>query len=152
MDPSEVARWIARNLPGVVAKRSWGEDAWFYNPGGMFANGAYFLTIKRQDGPNDRASRLDRTGVWRMNFGLPAEDFEARFGARPPRPPKGGVCDGPWIYDAPDLLTPHPVYGWMGWAAIVNPSRRRFAEIEPLLRAAHRKARRAYECRARKAA
>ena len=50
METQEVARWIGGTLRGVVCKESWGEVAWFYNPGGFFANGSYFLTIKRWDG------------------------------------------------------------------------------------------------------
>ena len=152
METQEVARWIGGTLRGVVCKESWGEVAWFYNPGGFFANGSYFLTIKRWDGPNDKASRLDRDGVWRLNFGLPREQFEDRFGPRPARPPKGGVCDGPWDYAALDQLSPHPVYGWMGWVAINAPSKRTFEALKPLIREAHVKAKRGFETRTAKAA
>ena len=34
-------------------------------------------------------------------------------------------------------LTPHPVYGWMGWVQVLNPSEARFAQLRPLLREAY---------------
>ena len=152
MEPKEIANWIGRTLPGVVCKESWGETAWFFNPGGFFANGGYFLTIKQANGPHDRASRLDRDGVWRLGFAMPLDRYEARFGPRPARPLKGGVCDGPWAYDALDRLTPHPLCAWRGWAAINAPSRRRLEDLKPLIRDAHREARARFEARARSGA
>lgn len=152
MEPKEIAAWATRALPGAVCKESWGEAAWFYNPGSFFANGAYFMTIKRSDGPNDAASRLEREGVWRLSFGLPYDRYETLFGGRPARPGKGGVIDGDWPFDAIDRLTPHPVYGWMGWAAINCPERRSFETLKPFLKEAHRKARLTFEARARRAA
>ena len=152
MESLEIARWAGRTLRGVTCKESWGETAWFYNPGGFFSNGTYFMTIKASDGPNDRASALDRYGVWRLSFALPPEAFEDRFGPRPARPPKGGVCEGAWSYDALDVLTPHPVYGWMGWAAVNAPSRRSFEALKPLIRMAHGRAKRGFEAQAKEAA
>ena len=152
MEPRDVAQWIAEALPCVTVKASYGETAWFYNPGGFFANGTYFLTLKRANGPNDRASRLDREGVWRLSFGLPPSIYEERFGPRPARPAKGGICDGGWAYDAIDVLHPHPIYGWMGWVAVNAPTRRRLEEVKPLIHAAYDKARAGFEKRTRAAA
>ncbi len=120
-------------LDGIVGKRSWGEIAWFHNPGGVFASGAYVATIKLRDGPNDNASRLDADGAMRLNFAMPRADFIARFGQPPLRPPKGGSIEGPWDLAARDRLQPHPVYGWMCWAAIANPSAARAESLKPLL-------------------
>lgn len=100
---------------GVVPKGIWGETSLFYNPGQALANGVYFCNVKQHDGPNDRASQLDRPGVFRLSIGLSQETYEALFGTRPPRPPKGGVVGLPYDFAALNELTPHPVYGWMGW-------------------------------------
>lgn len=35
---------------------------------------------------------------------------------------------------------PHPVYGWMGWMCILDPSEASFASAGPLIREAHHKA------------
>jgi hypothetical protein len=133
-------RWMLA-FPDVVEKASWGERAFFVNPGGVLASGAYFATCKLKDGPNDAASRLDARGAWRFNIGLPPALFEARFGPRPARPPKGGVVGGDWDFTAEDRPTPHPVYGWMGWIAIVNPRAATLDGLEVEIEAAYQKAR-----------
>lgn len=119
---------------------AWGEVSFFVNPNGRLKRGAYFATIKQKDGAHDRASALDRGGLWRVNFGLPKGDFAALFGAPPARPAQGGVVTGPWDFTALDVLTPHPVYGWMGWVAILNPSMGSMALLRPLIATAHAKA------------
>jgi hypothetical protein len=60
--------------------------------------------------------------------------FVQRFGAVPPRPPKGGVVALPG-YDLTrlDELMPHPVYAWMSWTQILSPTPDRFEELRPLL-------------------
>jgi hypothetical protein len=47
---------------------------------------------------------------------------------------------GPWDFTALDILTPHPVYGWMGWAAIINPSADSMLALRPLIAMAYDKA------------
>lgn len=131
---------------GVAEKESWGERAFFVNPGGRLASGAYFATIKTADGPNDGASRLGG-GRWRLNLGLPKPLFLARFGQPPGRPGKGGIVAGDWDFSAMDMLMPHPVYGWMGWVAVVSPSAATLEALAPLLDAAYDKALGAARCR-----
>ncbi|MGK8234671.1 DUF6194 family protein [Roseovarius sp. MS2] len=110
-----VHSFITNELDGVVPKDAWGETSYFYNPGHVFQRGTYFATIKQKDGANDRASHLDRSGVWRLNLGVSKEVFFGLFGPPPPRPGKGGVIDGGWDFAASDQLMPHPIYGWMSW-------------------------------------
>lgn len=127
-------------LPDVRPKASWGETSFFVNPGNQLKNGAYFATIKDHDGQNDRASDLGRDGVWRLSLGIGPKAFEARFGPRPARPSKGGIIDGPWDFTASDLLTPHPIYGWMGWVAINCPAPATLETLAPLIETAHQRA------------
>lgn len=108
-----IARLLAR-YDGTVSVEAWGETSIFYNLGRTLPRGVYFATVKRKDGANDRASRLDRPGVWRFNVGAPRPLYLERFGPPPPRPSKGGVVEGAWDFHALDRITPHPVYGWMG--------------------------------------
>lgn len=128
---------ILAAFPGLAPKRTWGETSLFYNPDGILPNGVYFATVKEHDGANDKASNLDRPGVFRLSFGLPRGDYEARFGPRPPRPAKGSSVATGHDFTATDELMPHPVYAWMGWVQVLSPSRRTFAAIQPLLSAAH---------------
>jgi hypothetical protein len=135
----EVHAYLTTEFNGLAVKPSWGERACFYNPDGQFANGVYFLTIKERDGANDRASALDRPGVWRMNFGLTKPDYAELFGPRPLRPAKGGVIEGPWDFTRLDELMPHPIYGWMGWVCVLSPTQDTFERCKPILSKAYRK-------------
>lgn len=150
IDPAQVIDHAAA-LEGVQVHRAWGETSCFYNPGGVFARGTYFLTIKEKDGDNDRASGLDREGVWRLNIGTAKPDFEALFGPPPKRPGKGGTIEGPWDFTSLDQITPHPVYGWMSWIAIVSPRPETWRRCIPLVDSAYAKARTTFERRLRAA-
>ncbi|MEM9715380.1 MAG: DUF6194 family protein [Pseudomonadota bacterium] len=123
MTPHAIQTDLTTRFADIIPTSSWGETSFFYNPGAKLKRGVYFATIKEKDGENDRASDLNRDGVWRFNLGLPPKLFEEHFGPRPARPAKGGIIAGDWAFTAADVVTPHPVYGWMGWVAVLNPSK-----------------------------
>lgn len=149
MDVDAVLAALLARHDGVVAVETWGETALFYNPGRALPRGVYFATVKRRDGANDRASRLDRPGVFRLSLGASRALFVARFGAPPARPPKGGAVVGPWDFTVLDECTPHPVYGWMSWVSILNPSAASFEALRPMAQAAHARAVAGFEKRLR---
>lgn len=140
MSPREISEVIVSRFPGVIAKISWGETAFFYNPDHSLPNGAYFCTIKDHDGKNDGASKLDRQGVFRVAIGLPSDTYVGLFGAKPSRPQKGGVVDTGHDFTRVNELMPHPIYAWMGWVQMLSPAKRRFADILPLIEMAHQAA------------
>lgn len=142
-----VHRFITQELEGVVPKDAWGETSYFYNPGRVFDRGTYFATIKQKDGENDRASNLDREGVWRLNMGVSKGCYFELFGPPPPRPGKGGIVDGGWDFTAKDQLTPHPIYGWMSWLSVLNPSNENWEKCRLLLSGAHMRAQGKFEKR-----
>lgn len=135
------------SLDGVNVVEAWGETSFFYNPGHRLARGTYFATIKDRDGTGDKGSHLDRTGVWRLNLGVSVGTLTDLFGARPARPAKGQVIAGLWDFTELDTLTPHPVYGWMGWVAILNPSAGSWERCQPLIEDARERARASFEKR-----
>ena len=137
MSPNQIIEEIARRLPGVVPKSSWGETSLFYNPGKLLPNGVYFCTIKERDGENDQASRLNREGVFRLAIGLPPTTYRELFGAKPPRPTKGGVVKTGHQFDALNELMPHPIYAWMCWAQILSPTEEMFSRLFPIIEEAH---------------
>ena len=124
MKPENILQYCLANLEGTVRTESWGESGIFYNPGGVLKRGVYVLTVKEKDGANDRASQLNRPGIYRVNLGLRKETYTRLFGPLPSRPPKGGVVSAGADFTALDRLMPHPVYAWMGWIAALNPLRR----------------------------
>ena len=139
MTPAVLVEAMMRRHPDLVRTESWGETGLFLNPRTRLRRGVYVATLKSRDGENDRASALDRPGIFRLNIGVPPARFEAEFGPRPVRPAKGQASPGP-DYAQLDRLLPHPVYGWMGWVCILNPSESRWPQIAELLDAAHAKA------------
>lgn len=138
--PEAILADLLARRDGLIAVETWGETALFLNPGRRLPRGVYCATLKTRDGANDRASRLSRPGVFRLSLGLPRPLYLARFGPPPPRPPKGGTIAGGWPFAELDRLTPHPVYGWMVWAAVLNPSGETFKDLSPLIEAALDKA------------
>ena len=133
MEPRDILKYCLNELPGTVETSSWGETGVFYNPGHVLKRGVYVLTVKEKDGENDRASRLDRPGVFRVNLGLRRETFVRLFGPLPARPAKGGVVDMEEDFSARNRLLPHPVYAWMGWICALNPSPELFEQLKPLI-------------------
>ena len=140
MTPQNIREWILAEFDHVVPKPSWGETSFFVNPANKLPSGTYFATIKEKDGENDKTSNLNRDGVFRLSFGPGKEAFGAKFGAPAARPPKGGQIAGDWNFEELDVLTPHPIYGWMSWMAILNPTTISFKECQPLLSQAYEKA------------
>ncbi len=140
MHPEEIIDEICKRLDGLYPKTRWGELSLFYNPGEVLPHGVYFCTIKNHDGENDRASNLDREGVFRLAMGLTPKTYLRLFGPRPARPARGGVVDIACDFTLLNVLMPHPIYAWMGWAQLLNPSRERFEAIFPLIAEAHKAA------------
>ena len=137
MNPAEIASTITSRLSDVVPKSSWGETSLFYNPGRKLPHGVYFCTIKEHDGENDKASQLDRLGVFRVAIGLAGPTYARLFGPKPKRPNKGEVVRFDCDFAELGRLMPHPIYAWMGWAQVLSPSKDLFEEIFPLIEEAH---------------
>jgi len=150
MKPTDVIHAITTTFSGLVPKQSWGETSLFYNPDKALTNGVYFCTIKEQDGANDMASQLNRLDIFRLSFGLPATHYERLFGARPPRPPKGGCVATGHDFTVTDILQPHPIYGWMGWVQVLSPSTTTYITLQPLLSIAYEYAIRTYTNRTKR--
>ena len=150
MTPDQLQNRITAAFPNVVPKASWGETSFFVNPNNILPSGAYFATLKEKDGENDKASSLDRDGIFRLNFGPGKLAYESLFGAKPARPTKGEIISGTWDFTELDQLMPHPIYGWMGWMCILNPSIATFDKLFPLLEKAYEKAQKTVEDRIKK--
>ena len=73
-------------------------------------------------------------------MGVPKSVFLAHFHALPERPAKGGFVSGNYDFTAINQLLPHPIYAWMGWMCVLNPSESMFEQCKQLLQAAYDKA------------
>ncbi|GAA3631490.1 DUF6194 family protein [Microlunatus ginsengisoli] len=116
---------VLRPSPGDGSPElSWGDVFFYYAPDGVVPRTQPFATIVTKDYPDDRGSRLDAAGRFRLNI-------EARELA--------GVADAD--PSAEDVLFPHPVYGGLGWVSVVAPAERTRAVVTDLLARAHDAAR-----------
>ena len=137
MKPEEIINHIENAFEGAKPKSSWGETSLFYNPNNLLPNGVYFCTIKEKDGENDKASKLDRKGIFRVSIGLSKITYESKFGSRPTRPAKGCIICTNDNFTQTTKLMPHPIYGWMSWVKILNPDKNKFEKLLPLLKEVH---------------
>lgn len=147
--PEPIERDLVSRYAGLRAIDAWGERSLFYNPDGRLARGVYFATIKQRDGVNDRACALDRDGVFRVNTGVSRATYTALFGPPPRRPARGRAVATGHDFTRLDTVMPHPVYAWMGWVCVLNPSPRTWAQMAPLFDESHRLAQDKFGRRAR---
>ena len=133
MNANDILNYCVENLDGVVLDKNWGERGIFYNPGSVLKKGVYILTIKEKDGANDNASNVSREGIYRVNLGIRKETFREMFSFVPPRPPAGGVVEMDYDFSQLDTIMPHPVYAWMGWVCVLNPTEQTFDKLKPLI-------------------
>lgn len=150
MDAEHIIKYVLMNYSGVVLKSLWGEKALVYNPGDQLPNGTYFVFIKEKDTKNDKASNLDRDGVYRINLGIGKKTFLSLFKELPSKPPKGGVMKTGHNFQEFDRIMPHPVYGWAAWICVLNPSEENLQRLKPLLDEAYHLAKDRFEKRMKK--
>lgn len=137
MKPEEILNDCLQHLEGCVLTESWGEKGIFYNPGRKLKRGVYVLTIKEKDGANDKGSNLNRPDIYRVNLGVRKNTFVSLFGAVPKRPAAGKIVDMNYDFAAVDEILPHPVYAWMSWICVLNPSEHTFEQIKPYIQEAY---------------
>lgn len=140
MNRNNIEAYVLENFEDVHPLDSWGERSFFLNPGRQLKRGTYFATLKEKDGENDKASHLDRDGVFRLNMGVSKRRYLSLFSHLPKRPAKGCFIEGGYDFQKIDAILPHPVYGWMGWVCVLNPSHETFEDCKNLLDNAYSKA------------
>ncbi|WP_420813904.1 DUF6194 family protein [Phytoactinopolyspora endophytica] len=116
---------------------AWGDHFFYYAPGGEIPGQAQpYATIVTKDYPDDALSDLDPAGRWRVNIHVGRAEFTELTGEDPKD------AGASWDFSMADVFLPHPVYGAMGWIAVVNPSHRTMPAVVALLRRAHEDAKR----------
>jgi hypothetical protein len=124
---------------------SWGDTFFYYAPDGVVPKATQpFATIVTKDYPDDEGSGLNRPDTFRLNFLAGKEAFISWTGHEPREPTARHVDPS-----VADTVIAHPVYGSLGWLAVVNPGTRTETAIRELLRTSHRLARVRYQRRAR---
>lgn len=137
MKPDKILQYCLENLEDVVLIESWGEKGIFYNPQNVLKRGIYILTVKEKDGENDKSSYLNRDGIYRVNIGVRKSTFINMFAETPKRPAKGESVDMDYDFTLTDTILPHPVYAWMSWICVLNPSEITFEQLKPFIQEAY---------------
>jgi hypothetical protein len=88
-----------------------------------------YATIVTKDYPGDGESHLDDRDRWRVNVHV----GRARFTELTRDPPDDVARRD---FSLTGVIMPHPVYGSLGWIAVVNPGERTTDTLLELLRAA----------------
>lgn len=133
MTAKQIEQWILETYQGVIVTDAYRERSFFYNPDASLPKGIYFATIKESDGPNDKASNLDRIGIYRLSIGVGKKQYQQLFGELPKRPAKGEIVALDFDFSTTGMLMPHPIYAWGGWVCINNPESENFGLIKHLL-------------------
>lgn len=137
MKPDDILKFCISYFEGTVLVESWGEKGIFYNPYNTLKRGVYVLTIKEKDGDNDKSSNLNRDNTFRVNLGIRKKTFEGLFGEIPKRPSAGNIVDMNYDFAEVDKIIPHPVYAWMGWISVLNPSKETFETLKTFIEEAY---------------
>ena len=133
MNAKQLENWILDSYQGVIVTDAFRERSFFYNPDNSMPKGIYFATIKESDGPNDKASHLDRQGIYRFSIGVGKKEYQTLFGVVPKRPAKGGIIELDFDFTKTGVLLPHPIYAWLGWVCINNPDYQNLDLLKDLL-------------------
>jgi len=135
---------VLRPQPGDGSPEiSWGDLFCYYAPDGVIPSTQPFATIVTKDYPGDDRSRLDRPDTFRLNVAAGSEAFRAWTGHD-----RGELPGSDADLSQPDTVFAHPVYGNLGWLAVVNPGPGSEDAVRDLLRTAHHLARERSERRA----
>lgn len=122
MDTNKLSQFIIDRYKDIFTQKDCVETSFFYNPNFRFPRGTYFVTIKEKDGDNDKSSNLYRENIFRLSFSTDKKDFFQLFSEKPARYDKSEVIIGKYDFTKLDKLMPHPVYAWLGWVCILNPT------------------------------
>jgi Family of unknown function (DUF6194) len=133
MDQETIGRYLTETFADVQTASADGATFFFYGTERMLP----FATLMTKDDVYDRASNLDRPGVFRLNIGVARDTYRALFGPAPARAGAGGAVDSGHDFTALDQLMPHPVYAPQSWVCVLNPSETTFEKVKPLLAEAY---------------
>ena len=149
MDEASITQYITDTFAGVDVVKpetsggpeiAWGDTFFIYDPHrNLETNRRFpFATIVTKDYDDfDRASNLNRPGVFRLNIGVGKETYRSLFGRQPAPPAATGMVDTGHDFTVLDQLLPHPVYAPQSWVCVLNPSDATFQKLQPLLAEAY---------------
>lgn len=137
---------------------AWGDTFFYYSPDGKMPEATQpFATIVTKNYPGDESSQLDREGAYRVNihpskrsfaaFAQTKAEAQAEADAQAQAKTEATAEAGADVTAAVDRIFTHPVYGSLGWLAVINPGEHTLATTRELLREAYELDRTRYERR-----
>jgi hypothetical protein len=136
MDQAAIDRYICETFPDVETSENFGYKFFFYRDDHRLP----FATMADSDNEYDKVSQLDRTGVFRLNFGVSKQTFQSLFGDQELD------MDG-YDFSALNQIMPHPDYARQYFVCVLNPGDKTLADVRQYLAEAHGIARARYERR-----
>lgn len=124
MTQAEIEEFI-NGLPNVEHQDAMGYRFFFVGEDRM----SPFATIAGSDSEYDRRSKLDRAGVYRINFGVSKVTFDNLVGDM-----SVDGCD----YAQLNVFMPHPDYAKQRFVCILAPTGNQMALTKTLLEESHR--------------
>jgi hypothetical protein len=139
MDEAAITKYITDAFDGLDVVVASGVTFFFYDPGSTLPPDRRlpFATLMTIDDEYDRASDLNRPSVFRLNVGVGSDTYRSLFGPQPAPPGDTRVVDTGHDFSALDQILPHPVYAYMSWICVLNPSEATFEAVRPLLAEAY---------------
>lgn len=134
MDEAATREYILGTFDGVGVTDLSGDSFFFCDP----EKKVPFATLVTSD-VHDKASDLERPGVFRLNIGVSPETYRELFGAQPAFPRDGGIVNTGHDFTAPDQLMPHPVYAAMSWVCVLSPGEETLETVKVLLAEAYKR-------------
>jgi hypothetical protein len=133
LDEAAVTQYITETFADVAISEAMGYIFFFYGEDRKMP----FVTIGLEDNDYDRASNLDRPGVYRLNIGVSKTTYRELFGPPPPAPDASGVVNTGHDFAVLNQLMPHPIYAPQSWVCTLNPTAETFETLKPLLAEAY---------------
>lgn len=126
MDQTTVEKYILNSFEGVETTTAFGYTMFFYRSDHRLP----FATMISSDTDYDRASNLNRPGVYRLNIGVGKRTFQSLFG-------KGKIDVDIYDFTALDVILPHPDYSSQNFVCVLSPTDATFQRVRPLLAEAY---------------
>ena len=141
MEQETFAQYIVDTFEGLDIVVADGTSFYFYDPARDVPPDRRqpFATIVTND-LYDQASNLERPGVYRLNVGVSRQTFQGLFGEEAPPADAAEAAARGYDLAALDTILPHPVYGFMFWVCVLNPSDATFEAVKPLIAESYERA------------
>ena len=97
MDETALTQYLTGAFAEVATTTAYGYTFFFFGDDRKLP----FATLGAQDDDYDRASNLNRPGVFRLNIGVSRDTYRALFGPAPPAWWTPGMTSPPWIRCCP---------------------------------------------------